>query len=32
MLQILCGSEALKGLRFPDLKWILTGGAAPTRH
>ena len=29
MLQILCGSEALKGLRFPDLRWILTGGAAP---
>jgi uncharacterized oxidoreductase len=29
MLQIMCGSEALKGLSFPDLKWILTGGAAP---
>jgi fatty-acyl-CoA synthase len=29
MLQILCGSDALKGLKFPDLRWILTGGAAP---
>jgi non-ribosomal peptide synthetase-like protein len=29
ILQLLCGSDSLKGLRFPDLRWILTGGAAP---
>jgi uncharacterized oxidoreductase len=29
MLQLLCSSEAVKRLQFPDLLWILTGGAAP---
>jgi 4-hydroxymandelate oxidase len=29
MLQLMCESESVKGLTFPDLRWILTGGAAP---
>jgi len=29
MLQLMCGFDSLKALTFPDLRWILTGGAAP---
>ena len=29
MLQLMCGSDSIKALKFPDLRWILTGGAAP---
>jgi fatty-acyl-CoA synthase len=29
MLQLMCASDSLKALKFPDLRWILTGGAAP---
>ena len=25
----MCGSDRIKALKFPDLRWILTGGAAP---
>ena len=28
MLQLMCESESIKALRFPGLRWILTGGAA----
>ncbi|MGA8261342.1 MAG: alpha-hydroxy-acid oxidizing protein [Arenicellales bacterium] len=28
MLQLMCQSDGIKALRFPDLRWILTGGAA----
>ena len=29
MLQLMCESDSIKALKFPDLRWILTGGAAP---
>jgi acyl-CoA synthetase (AMP-forming)/AMP-acid ligase II len=29
MLRLMCESASIKSLRFPDLRWILTGGAAP---
>jgi molybdopterin-guanine dinucleotide biosynthesis protein B len=29
MLQLMCESGSIKALKFPDLRWILTGGAAP---
>ena len=29
MLQLMCGLDSLKALPFPDLRWILTGGAKP---
>jgi non-ribosomal peptide synthetase-like protein len=29
MLQLMCESDGIKALTFPDLRWILTGGAAP---
>jgi acyl carrier protein len=29
MLQLMCASGSIKALKFPDLRWILTGGAAP---
>jgi acyl carrier protein/phenylacetate-coenzyme A ligase PaaK-like adenylate-forming protein len=28
MLQLMCGSDRIKALKYPDLRWILTGGAA----
>ena len=29
ILQLLCGSDRIRALKFPALRWILTGGAAP---
>ena len=29
MLKLMCESASIKALKFPDLRWILTGGAAP---
>src|SRR5262249_5826452 len=29
MLQLMCGSDSIGALQFPDLRWILTGVAAP---
>ena len=29
MLQLMCDSDRLKGMTFPALRWVLTGGAAP---
>ena len=29
MLQLMCQSASIKALKFPNLRWILTGGAAP---
>ena len=29
MLQLMCESDSIKALKFPNLRWILTGGAAP---